>query len=158
MSEYFDLATINTAIESTLATAVGIKRSQDLDELTENIPEMDLPLLQVVPNNWSGASRSSTHVNSFAGRGTPAVAIQEKTWVYDVYVFIAPVGQRFNESTVKLITIAAAITEVLDAQQEVPLFGEEAIRSFQYQAERGVIPFSNAEYRGIHITLTVELF
>lgn len=155
---YYDLATINTAIEQTLKLATGLKTAQDIDEITDNIPEMDLPLLQVIPNNWSGTTGSDSHVNTFAGQGTDTVALMRKTWVFDIFVFIAPSGQRFRESMVTLVAVAAAITEVLDEQQKAPLFGEEAIRSFQYAATRGVINYSGVDYNGFQVTLTCEIW
>lgn len=158
---YYDLATINSAIEGKLAAATGLTRAQDLDELTENIPEMDLPLLQVVPASWSGAAGSDTHTNTFTSRGTGGdnVSLKRKEWTFDIFVFIAPIGQRFGESMVKLTAIAAAITEILDAESEADLhFGEEAIRSFTYQATRGAIDYSNVQYNGFQVVLTCQIW
>jgi hypothetical protein len=157
VSEYFDLATINTAIESTLADATGLNRAQDLAQLTENIPEMDLPLLQVVPTTWSGASGSATHVNTFGGKGTNTVPIKRKQWVYTVFVYISTLAN-FAQGMSKMAAIAAAVTEVLDAQEKDPLFGKQAIRSFTYMAERGTINYSNVDYIGCTFTLTLELW
>lgn len=157
MSEYFDLKTINTAIEETLAEATGITRAQDLAELTDNIPEMDLPVLQVAPITWSGASGSGTHLNSFAGAGTDSVALQRKNWVYEVFVYVATKAM-FAQGMVKMVEIAAALTEILDAQQKAPLFGQEAIRSYQYVAERSLLNYSDVDYHGFKITLTLELW
>lgn len=154
---YFDLATINTAIETTLATATGLKRSQDLDELSDNIPESDLPLLQVVPATWEGASFTTTHLNSFAGAGTDSQAFKTRQWVFDAFIYVSTLS-KIKVGMARLAAIAAAITEILDAQDKAPLFGEEAIRSFTYTAERGNINYSNVDYLVIRYTITCILW
>lgn len=154
---YYDLKTVNSAIENTLALATGLKRSQDLDELSDNIPEMDLPLLQVVPASWSSGNFTQTHVQSFAGEGTDSEVFKTKEWVFDVFVYVSTLS-KIKVGMNRLATIAAAITEVLDAQEKAPLFGEEAIQSFTYTAERGNTNYSNVDYLVIHWTITTQIW
>lgn len=151
----FNLQTVNTAIKTTLAAAASLKRSQDLGDITDTIPNADAPLLQVIPQTWSGASNSGTHQNAFGGKGTATVSAKQKTWVFDVFIYISRYA-KFNESMELLVEVAAEITEILDTQQVTPLFGSEAVRSFQYTAERGVIPYSNEDWNGIKITISCE--
>ena len=156
---YYDLKTVNTSIEDTLAAAAGLVRSQDLADLTENIPSGDMPLIQVLPTTWNGAAFSDTHTKSFGGRGTNTTPFQPKTWTYTVFVYVAPVaGAKFSEVMVKLVTIAAAIQDIIDEQTVEPLFGNEAIKSFQYSAERGIIPYSGVDHYGFTITISCSIW
>lgn len=154
---YYDLKTVNTAIEETLATATGIKRHQDLDELSDNIAEVDLPLLQVVPQTWASSGFSQTHNHSFGGQGTNSQVFKPKQWVFDGFIYVSTLS-KLKVGMNRLATIAAAITEVLDAQDKAPLFGSEAIQSFTYTAERGNINYSNVDYLAIRLVITAEIW
>lgn len=155
----YSIASINTAIEETLATATGIQRAQDLAEITDQIPDADMPLLQVYPDSWSGAANSGTHQNTFGGKGTNTTSIKVREWTFIADIYVARHAV-FGEAMVKLATIAAALQDVLDAQEVTPLFGDasEAIKSFQYSAERVTFEYSQAKYLGIRITLTLMMF
>lgn len=150
----FTLASLNTAIESTLVAATGIKRGMDaaLGELIENIPEGDMPLIQVYPSQWSIAANSSTQKNTFG-----ASPVIQRTFVFNVDVYVSG-RQLLGENLQTMITLASALSAVLDAQQTKTPFGTDAIKSFQYEAQRGVINFSGKDYQVIQYTLTVEVF
>lgn len=154
---YYDLKTVNTAIETTLAAATGLKRHQDLDELSDNIAEVDMPLLQVVPASGSNANFSQTHNHSFGGQGTDSVVFKPKEWVFDVFVYVSTLS-KIKVGMNRLATIAAAITDILDTQDKAPLFGEEAIQSFTYSFERGNINYSNVDLLTIHWTITCQIW
>lgn len=154
---YYDLKTVNTAIEETLATATGLKRHQDLNELSDNIPAGDLPLLQVVPASWSGGTATQTHNHSFAGAGTDSQVFKPKQWTFDVLVYVSTLS-KLKVGMNRLATIAAAITEVLDAQDKAPLFGSEAIQSFTYTSERGNLNYSNEDFLGFRISIICEIW
>lgn len=160
---YYDIKTVNTAIENTLAEGVEaitpglLKRSQDLDELSDNIPEVDMPLLQVVPASGSGANFSQTHNQSFGGQGTDSVVFKPKEWVFDAFVYVSTLS-KIKVGMNRLATVAAAITEVLDAQDKAPLFGEEAIQSFTYTFERGNIDYSNVDLLVIRWSITCQIW
>lgn len=154
---YYDLATVNSAIESTLGAAASLGRSQDLDEISDNVPESDLPLLQVVPASWSGGTFTQTHTHSFAGAGTDSEVFKPKQWTFDAFVYISTLS-KLKVGMARLATIAAELTEILDAQAKAPLFGEEAIRSFTYTAERGNISYSNVDYLVIRFSIVCEIW
>lgn len=160
---YYDLKTVNTAIENTLAAGVQainpdlLKRSQDLDELSDNIPEADMPLLQVVPATWSSGNFSQTHNQSFGGQGTDSAVFKPKEWVFDVFVYVSTLS-KIKVGMNRLATVAAAITEVLDAQDKAPLFGEEAIQSFVYTAERANINYSGVDLLVIRWSITAQIW
>ena len=157
---YYDLATINTAIEETLTVGqvAGLKRSQDVDELSDNIPESDLPLLQVVPQSWGDGSFSQTQVNTFTGHGTNSQAFKTKEWIFDVYVYVSTLS-KIRVGMQRLVTIASAIEEIIDGQENLKHpFGQEAIRSFTHQSERININYSGVDLLCIHITITCNIF
>ncbi len=146
--------TLNTSIETTLAAATGINRAQDLDELSENIPEADMPLLMVYPESWASATDSETNKNSFGGGQTP---VQRMSPLFNVDVYISRLT-KFSEAMTDYATIAQAITDVLNAEQLRPLFADEAIQNFTWTAERVVINYSNVDYLAIRFTITLEIF
>ncbi len=148
--------TLNTSIENTLATATGITRAQDLDEISESIPNADMPLLMVYPDNWASATDSQTNKNTFGG--VVDDPLQRKSIVFNVDVYIAQVGAKFSESMVSYATIAQAITDVLNAELLKPLFSDAAIENFTWSAERVVLNYSNVDYIGIRFTITLEIF
>lgn len=155
----YTIASINTAIEETLAAAAGLNRSQDMSEITDQIPDADMPLLQVYIDAWSGAANSGTHQNTFGGKGTNTVSVKAKEWVYIADIYVGRLAI-FGEKLALLATIASALQDILDAQQTAPFFGDDsgAIKSFQYNAERVTLEYSQVKYLAIRITLTLQLF
>jgi hypothetical protein len=151
----YTLTTLNTSIETTLATATGIIRSQDIDEISEQIPNADLPLLMVYPQSWGSAKDSDTNKNTFGGSQTP---LQIMSPIFHADVYVAPVGQKISETMALYATIAQAITDVLNAQQLKPLFADSAIENFTWDAEKVVINYSNVDYVGIRFTINLVIF
>jgi len=149
----YTFATLNTAIEDTLSTATGITRSQDLSEITDNIPEGDLPLLQVYPQSWEGMGETAK--NSF---GSVSI-LQQKQFVFHADIYVSTLTN-FSQGMTKFVTIAQAITDVLDAQKVRPLFGDsqQVIQNFKWSAERVVFEYSNQKFIGIRVTITLEIF
>lgn len=147
------LTTINTSIENTLATATGITRSQDLSELTENIPEMDLPLLMVYPQTIELVANSSTMKNTFGS--SPA---QQHKPLYHCDVYIAPVGGVLRDIIPTLVTTWQNVLDVFKAQTEAPFFGDSAIKAFSVTSERIILDYSQQSYHGIRFAITVTIF
>lgn len=153
---FYDITELNTAIAATLATIVGLKLAQDLDQLTEQIPDPDMPLAQVYPDNWESTSNSDTSVATFGrGLGRP-VQILPITFHADIYV-----GQLtyLFETMPRLAVIAQSINEKLNDQ---PLssnpFGHGAIQAFTWTAQRSIFNYSKADYLGIRYVLSLEVF
>jgi hypothetical protein len=154
----YDITQLNTALVDTLQTASGIKVGQDLDQITEQIPNADMPLIQVYPESWSSPSDSDTNVNTFGGGGfgsSPVIQRLPITFNCDVYV------TQINIVAVMMplyAITAQAINEVLAAQTLKPLFGHPAIQAFTWEGERAVFQYSEVSYLGIRYTIDLEIF
>jgi len=149
----YTLATLNTAIETTLATATGITRSQDLSEISESIPVADMPLLMVYPQTWT-PQETDTAKNTFGGSGT---AIHYKVFTFRVDIYIAHIS-KVAQAITSSVTVAQAINDVLDAQQNKPLFGDSAIQNFRWSANRLALEYSNQIYAGLRYELELDVF
>lgn len=155
MAEY-SIASINTSIVDTLSTATGIKRVQDLDEITTSIPNMDLPLLVVYPDSGAEVAQdSNTQQNTFGGGTSQKIIQREWTYICDLYV-----RQRslLSLALPEFAQYTQAVIDVMDAQPTNALFGDPAIKSFQYTWERVTITWSNADYDASRLTINVRIY
>lgn len=152
----YTLITLNTNIETTVSQASGIKRAQDLNEITKNIPFADLPLLQVYPDKWQSPRDSEVAKNTFGGGNQP---LQIFSPVYNLDVYIAKLTV-FAESMTKYAQIAQALTEVFEAQVQRPLFGdsEDVIQNFSWEAERVIFEYSQEKFLGIRCQITLYVY
>lgn len=147
------IASICDAIESTLAAAAGIVRSQSYNELTDDIPAGDTPLLQVYWENALTDDRSGEVDRTTFQAGIRRTAL---TFHADLYV-----RQRnhLGQDMALLVGMADAIYTVLEAQTTT-LFGLTGIKAFRWQAQRVTFSYGNQEiaYAGIRWILTLYIF
>jgi hypothetical protein len=139
---------LNSAIARALASARGIARVQDADQLTEGIP--DLPLIQVVWTGMESLPADSDRLTFGAG-----VRPVELTYTVDVY---ARQRSHIGEDTTAAIAAADAVHQALEYAAHAPCFGLEGARALRWRAERTVFQFGAAVYAGARFTLTVTLW
>jgi len=152
----YDVKAINTAIATTFKSISAIETVQDLHQLTENIPDQDVPLVQVYPDGWGNVSTDSeTQQITFGGGGVTRVIQHDWTHIADVYI---SKKSRFGEAMVAWAEISQAVMDKLDALDPDSPFGSQAIRSFQYDGERVVINSSNEDWLVCRITIVVRIF
>ena len=155
MVEY-SLGSICTDIHTTLEGVAGIARVYNYNEIPDSIPNMDLPLFMVYPNLLSPFSGSSeTQTFSFMGDSSKRVTIRDWVFVADLFVKQRAI---FSESLALLATHVQSTLDVLDNQPGNAPFGTPAIKSFQYEGERVVINYSEADYDAMRFTITVRIF
>lgn len=147
------LTTINSSIEATLATATGLTTAQDIDELTENIPEMNMPLLMVYPEEVELAKGSGTMKNTFGS--TP---VQQHAPIYHADLYVSKVGGKpLKEAIPLLITTWDAVMDIFRAETERPFFDNSAIQSFHVTSKRSVLEYSNERYLGVRFVITIDI-
>lgn len=139
------IAQITDAIETKLGAATGMVRSESYDELSEGIPPGDMPLLQVyfesIDFDWK----------TFQG------AIQELPILLHADVFCR---QRSNiaEDIAKVVDMADAVVNVLQAEKHPPFFGQHGIRDMKWRADRVTFDYAGALYAGIRFYITCWVF
>lgn len=138
--------------------AEGIKRVQSVDEITESIPEGDMPLLMTYPQSWGADTGGDTHKSSFGG--SPLIQASP-VYVADVYI---PSKGSIAESFGLLVTIADQCDLLIEAQTEPTLFSvlddanNPAIKSFSWTGERVTLEYAGVNYPGIRYTFTMSIF
>lgn len=124
------LAQMNTAIETTLATAAGLTFSQDFNELTEGM--QDTPTLQVY---WAGHRVDPT---SQAAQRSFGAAVREKSFTFHADLY-AQQRAHIGEDMAALLPVADAIETVLETQQTRPYFGLAEIKAIEDWEARLII-------------------
>jgi len=143
------MKTWNSAIETTLSAAPALASSQDFDEISDAIA--DLPLLQVLIQNWYQSRDSETAQATFSGVRRHF----EATFYADFYV--APVSAAAQVSAT-FMDLIEDVNNILDAQVPFTYFGDSTIKSFEWMAERVVIVYANYSYDVARYTITVRTF
>lgn len=158
--QLYSIIELNTAIATALYDIPGVTWAQDLDEMTEQLPEMDLPLAQVYPESWVlVGGDGDTTFNTFSGStfgGPPTQPMQRVPYIFNMDIYVAP-RNLLAENMSRYAEIAHAANELLLAQRP-PYFGHPAIKSFNAEAERAIIEYSEMSYLAIRYTLTIEVY
>lgn len=152
----YNLKELNTALITTFAASTAINQAQDLPDLTEQIPDADMPLIQIYPNGASSALESETIQNTFGGTiGQKPVQRLPFTFNIDVYI-----GQRslLAENMGLYVEVFQIMNDILNGQTLKPLFGHPAIQAFTWEGERVIITYSNVNYLAIRYTIDLEVF
>lgn len=137
------------AIESYLAAATSLVRTQSYDELTEGM--QDTPTIQVYPEACDPVSAGSG-TQTFALRGG---VIQE---VHTIHVdYYARQRSHIGQDMAALV---GGIDEIVTLLEETgcPPFGLEGIKNFQWSWRRVVFDYGGAAYMGARFTLTLRTF
>lgn len=144
---------IDTTLGEVLVTSGDLVRSESYDELNEGIN--DPKVLQIYPE-------SEGTVDSFSGQtqqrtlGDDPVIVEEIVIIADFY---AKQRSNIGEDMGALVSGIDAIRANLKTQH-CPIFGEEALREFQWSWERVVFEYGAPElkYIGARFTLTFRVY
>ena len=139
------------AIETTLATATGMNRTQSYDELGEGIPAGDLPLLQVYWEDWNMDPSGNTDRTTFQA----GVRLKPFTIHADVY---AAQRSHLAEDMKAVVDIVDAVIDVLEAQDLKSYFSQAGIQAWSVSATRGVFPYAGVDYMGARFTFTIWVY
>ena len=144
-------------IAETFREVANLNRVQDVDEITDTIPEGDMPLLMVYPATTEGDAFGGTQMSSFGGGINRPVQVE--TCVIDVDIYIGRItGMPFQEAMDLLFQVWAAVKTIVRNQTVKPYFNNAQIQSFQWSMERGTLSFSGADYYGFTLQLSFTEF
>lgn len=154
----YNFKTVNTAIVTTIKGISLIKEVQDIDDLTETIPDQDTPLAQVYPDGWANASEeSTTQIITFGGGSDSKSGLRQHSWTHIVDIYVNK-RSRFSEAMSLWSDIAQAVIEKIDDQPANAPFGSSAIKSYQYAGERVIVGISNEDWLVCRVTIVMRLF
>lgn len=143
------IAQMNTAIETTLATATGLAYSQNYNELTEGM--QDTPTLQVY---WY---ETETDVTGGAAQRSFGGKVREKRFTFRADLF-ARQRSHLGEDMAALLPLVEAIHTVLEAQQAKPYFGLEGIAAIErWSAQQIIFELAGYTYLGARFTIPVRV-
>lgn len=136
---------INDAIESKLGAATGMVRGQSYNELTEQVPSGDLPLLQVLFESVD--CEPVTYEN----------AVQQLVLLFHADVFCRQ-SSNIAEDIGKAIDMADAVVDVLQAERHLPYFDLHGIKDMRWRADRVIFDYAGVTFAGIRFYITIYVF
>ncbi|RPI52770.1 MAG: hypothetical protein EHM56_08005 [Chloroflexi bacterium] len=153
MSDVVNLTDICDAIETTLAAATGLARSESYDELSEGM--QDTPALQVYPESGSQDAATSTDRSTFR-----AGLQQEEAVIHaDLY---ARQRSHIGEDMSSLVTMIDAMRAVLKAQKTGDAFGlaNKGIKACTWSWQRVTFTYGDpgVHYIGARFTIRLRMF
>ena len=143
------LAQICDGIETALAAATTVARSQSYDELTEGVH--DIPLLQVYPEGGSQDAGGATDRFTFGG----GVRQTQFTIHADYY---AAQRSHIGEDMAALVDGIDAIQDELEAQDGTRFGFSNSNLAFRWEWTRVQFSYGEANYMGARFVITVTVF
>ena len=145
-------------VEATLAPLItGLARSQSMDELTEDYP--DLPLMQVY---WTGDDTDPNSVNNDRTTFGKHVSVTERVVNVDL---IVRQRSQLGEDMAAVAANGELLIAALDAQTASPLFGVAGCKGLSYRVEYVTFQRGGSSeggqavlYVGVRAILTVRIF
>lgn len=145
------LGAVCHGIEETLSVAAGVQSSTSYDELTEGVPSLDCPRIQVYPDSGTCDRRGDTDRTAFQS----GVQQAEVIFLVDLY---ARVRSQLAEDMKEAIDVIDAIIDVLQEQERPPFFGIDGIKSFKWSWKRATLRYADQLYMGARFTLRIRIF
>lgn len=148
------LGQICNAIETTLAAATGMNRTESYDEITEGINAGDCPLMQVYWESIVIDPSGDTDRTSFSG------AIRHKSIVIHVDIYASQRGN-ITDDMKRVVDIVDAMLDVFEVQNTKPYFGLTGIQAWHLDsATRTLFSYAgtNIAFAGARFILTITVF
>jgi hypothetical protein len=146
-----------TSIADTFAAVADVNLVWNIDEILDNIPDGDMPLLMVYPESTEFDVGSGTQMTTFGGGAKRPVVQEETTIRADTYVSKVG-GKPLREVLLLQTQLWDVLKSTLSAQTVKPYFGNEQIKSFQASMSRVIFPFSSYTFYGIQIDIVIREF
>jgi hypothetical protein len=143
---------VNSAIETTLATATGLTFTQDYDELTEGMA--DTPNLQVY------FVEEITDPTSTSAQTTFGAGVRQVEWTFHADLY-ARQRSHIGEDMGALLPLVDAIRDTLEAQTGPTYFGQAGIKAIkQWTARQVVFRYGEPDlpYIGTRFIIKVRVF
>lgn len=145
------LAEICNGIEAELSAAVGMQSSTPYDEMTEGIPAMDCPRIEVYPEAGHSDPSGRTDRTTFN-----ACTQQVVVTIYaDLY---ARQRSQLGEDVAAYVGLTDAIIDVIQSQQRPPFFGVAGIKAFNWSWRKAVFRRADARYVGARFVIICKVY
>ena len=145
------ISEICDGIATTLSVATGVKSWTLYNEVSEGIPNLDCPRLEVHPDSGTTDPTGGTDRSTF-GAG---VQLMAASILVDLYVCQRSQMQDDMKDAVDLID---AISDVLETEERPPFFGEAGIKAYSWNFRRVTFVRSGALYMGARFTINCRIF
>lgn len=145
------LGEICDGIEAELSAAVGVQSSTPYDEMTEGIPAMDCPRIEVYPEAGSSDPLGGTDRTTFSACVQQVVV----TIHADLY---ARQRSQLGEDVAAYVGLTDAIIDVLQSQEQLPFFGVTGIKAFNWRWRKAVFRRADARFVGARFIIMCKVF
>ena len=138
-------------IEAVLSAALGVQSSTSYDELTEGVPAMDCPRVEVYPD--AGVSDPSGNTDRFTFSACMQMSVV--TIFADLY---ARQRSQLGEDMKATIDMIDSIIDVIQAQERPPFFGLKGIKAFSWRWKRSTFRRADARFVGARFTISCKIY
>ena len=145
------LSEICDGLEGVLSAAIGVQSSTSYDELTEGVPAMDCPRIEVYPD--AGVCDPSGNTDRFTFSACTQMTVV--TIFADLY---ARQRSQLGEDMKATIEMIDSIIDVLQTQEKPPFFGLKGIKAFSWRWKRSTFRRAEARFVGARFTLSCKVF
>jgi hypothetical protein len=145
------LAQICDGIEAALSVAIGVQSSTSYDELTEGVPALDCPRVEVYPD--AGVCDPSGSTDRFTFSACTQMSVI--TIFADLY---ARQRSQLGEDMKAVTEMIDSIINVLQAQERPPFFGLKGIKAFSWRWKRSTFRRADARFVGARFTIQCKIF
>lgn len=151
MEDKITLAQMVDAVKTTLSAAPSLAGSQSYDQLTEGMN--DLPMLQVYPEGANIDAQYATDRTTFQG----GCRQTSQTIFADYY---ARHRSQLDEDMAQLVTGIDELTDIIESQNHLPLFGLVGIKTFHWSWQRAIFDYGggNTIYMGARFTIVLRVY
>ena len=145
------LTEICGGIESVLSAAIGVQSSVSFSELTEGVPAMDCPRVEVFPDAGVCDPSGNTDRLTF-GACTQMCVV---TIFADLY---ARQRSQLGEDMKATTEMIDAIIDILQTQEKPPFFGLRGIKAFSWRWKRSTFRRADARFVGARFTIQCKIY
>jgi len=138
-------------IETILSAALGVQSSTSFDELTEGVPAMDCPRVEVYPD--TGVCDPSGTTDRFTFNACTQMTVI--TIFADLY---ARQRSQLGEDMKATTEMIDSIIDVLQTQERPPFFGITGIKAFNWRWKRSTFRRADARFVGARFTIQCKIY
>jgi len=145
------LMQICDGIEGVLSTALGVQSSTSYDEMTEGVPAMDCPRIEVFPD--AGVCDPSGNTDRFTFNACTQMCVV--TIFADLY---ARQRSQLGEDMKAVTEMIDSIIDILQTQERPPFFGLKGIKAFGWRWKRATFRRANTRFVGARFTIQCKIY
>jgi len=145
------LTEICDGIAAELSVAAGMQSSTPFGEMTEGIPAMDCPRVEVYPESGNSIPLGGTDRTTFT-----ACTQQVRVTIHaDLY---ARQRSQLGEDVAAYVELTDAIIDVLQSQERPPFFGVAGIKAFNWGWRKAVFRRADARFVGARFVINCKIY